>query len=312
MRQSIRGYTDGLIVLASPTGESSVDTVASELSAVRGVIEGSDDLRRALSDPGIPVAARRGVLSDLFRPHVGETTMRLLGFVLEVDRASETAADIEWLAERLDAAAHNMAPVSDVVLGTKGAEERVDGFATAVLRTVEGERALSNLEDELFRFSRVVTGSDELRAALGSRDIPAANRKQLVTDLLEGKATPATVALATYATQVGRPRDYEDLLDCLVARVASESNRRLAEVRSAVDMDDQQQRHLAEALSRAIGHDVDVRVSVDPGVIAGFVATIGDTVVDASARHQLDLLKERLVMPEAHFTTGQITTEERH
>lgn len=312
MRQSIRGYTDGLIALVAPAGESSVSVLAAELSAVRGVIDGSDDLRRALTDPGVPVPARKGVLNDLFGPHVGATTMRLLGFVLDKDRASETVGDIDWLAERFDAASRNLAPVGDVVLGTKGAEERVDGFATAVLHTVDGERDLSNLEDELFRFSRVVTGSDELRAALGSRDVPAANRRRLVTDLLQGKATPATVALATYATQVGRPRDYEDLLEYLVARVAAESNRRVAEVRAAVAMDEQQERHLAEALARVIGHDVDVRVSVDPSVVAGFVATIGDTVVDASARHQLDLLKERLVMPEASVTTGHITTEERH
>jgi F-type H+-transporting ATPase subunit delta len=47
-----------------------------------------------------------------------------------------------------------------------------------------------------------------------------------------------------------------------------------------------------------------VRVIVDPTVLGGFVATIGDTVVDGSARHRLDLLKERLEMPEAAITTG--------
>jgi hypothetical protein len=154
VRQSIRGYTDGLIALASPTGESSLGTLAAELSGVRGVIAGSDDLRRALSDPGVPVAARRGVLNDLFGSHVGAPTMSLLNFVLDADRASETVGDVEWLSERLDAAARNMVPIGDHVLGTKGAEERVEGFATAVLQTVDGERALSNLEDELFRFSR--------------------------------------------------------------------------------------------------------------------------------------------------------------
>ena len=312
MRQGIRGYADGLIALAAQGGEPGPGTLASELTAVRGVIDSSDDLRRALSDPGIPVAARRGVVNDLFRAHVGETTMRLLGFVLDADRSSETVADIEWLAERFDAASRNMEPIGDIVLGTKGAEERLDGYASAVLETVDGERALANLEDELFRFSRVVTGSDELRTALTSRDLPVSNRRQLVVDLLKDKATAAGTLLAAYATQVGRPRDYETLLESVVSRVAAESNRRVAEVRAAVELDEQQERSLAEALARAVGHDVDVRVTVDPSVIAGFVATIGDTVVDGSARHQLDLLKERLVMPEAPVTTGQNTTEERH
>lgn len=307
MRQGIRGYADGLIALAAESGGTSVSTLASELTAIRDVIYSSDDLRRALSDPGVPVAARRGVLNDLFGGQVSDTTMRLLGFVLGVDRAPETVGDVEWLAERFDAANRDLQPVGDHVLGAKGAEERIEGFATAILQSVQGDRALANLEDELFRFTRIVSGSEQLSSAMTSRDIPVGVRRQIVIDLLRDKATPATVALAAYATQVGRPRDYEELMESVVARVAYESNRRLAEVRSAVELDELQERHLADALSRAVGHDVEVRVTVDRSVLAGFVATIGDIVVDGSARHQLDLLKERLILPEAH-----ITTEERH
>lgn len=315
MRQSIRGYTDGVIEGARP-GELS--SLAGQLTAIRDVIAGSNDLRRVLSDPGIPVLSRRGVLGDLFAAQVADQAMRLVGFVLGADRASDTFDDITWLATRFDAAAREMEPVSDGVLGHKATEERVvDGYAAAVLESVSGEHDLGEVEDELFRFSRVVAGSDELRSALSSRDIPAGARKKLVTDLLAAKASPATTALAAYATIVGRPRDYEDLLAALVDRVAAESNRRLAEVRSAVALDQAQQRQLAGALSAAVGHDVELRVTVDPSVVGGFVATIGDTVVDGSARHQLELLKERLVMPEVQITTGQvapgqITTEERH
>lgn len=312
MRQSIRGYTDGLITLAAPSGESSLTTLASELSAVRGVIEGSDDLRRALSDPGVPVASRRGVLEDLFAGRLGAATMRLLHFVLGADRPGDTVDDIVWVAERLDAATRHMTPVGDVVLGIKGAEERVEGFATAVLQTVGGERDLGNIEDELFRFSRVVAGSEPLRAALADREYPPATRRALVADLLRAKVSAASLALATYLTEVGRPRDYEELLAKVIDRVAQESNLRLADVRSAVALDAGQERNLAAALARAIGHAVEVRVSVDPSVLAGFVATIGDTVVDGTARHRLEILKERLVMPEVTLATGQITTEERH
>jgi F-type H+-transporting ATPase subunit delta len=72
-----------------------------------------------------------------------------------------------------------------------------------------------------------------------------------------------------------------------------------------VELDESQRRDLAAALRRVIGHEVDVRVTVDRSVLAGFVATIGDTVVDGSARHRLEILKERLVMPEANVTTGE-------
>ena len=305
MRQRLRGYTDGLIALAPPSGGTSLATLAAETSAVRNVVDGSQELRSVLSDTGVPLPARRGVVDDLFGPHVGPATMNLLNFVLEADRAPETAANIDWLAVRLDAAKRQMQPIGDVVLGHRGAEERIDGFATAVLATLENDQALARVEDELFRFSQVLADSEPLKAALTSRDIPPANRAKLVTDLLAGKASEATTVLATYATQVGRPRDFEDLLQALINRVAAESNRRVAEVRSAVALDEAQRRSLAAALGRAVGHDVEVRVTVDPSVIAGFVATVGDTVVDGTARHQLQLLKERLVTPEVRITTGE-------
>lgn len=302
MRQSIRGYTDGVIERSS---RQELGSLAAEVAAVRDVIDGSEDLRRVLSDPGVSLVSRRGVLTDLFESRVGAATMRLVSFVLEADRASDTVDDVAWLAARIQAAADRREPAADGVLGHKAAEERLDGYATAVLETVHGQHDLDEIEDELFRFQRVVAGSDQLRLALTSRDVPADVRKTVVTDLLAAKASPATTSMAAYATTVGRPRDYEDLLEALVTRVASESNRRLAEVRAAVEMDDAQQRRLADALSRAVGHDVDIRVTVDPSVVGGFVATVGDTVVDASARHQLELLKERLVMPEVNITTGE-------
>ena len=307
MRQSIRGYTDGLITLSKrpadggAPGWATLATVTSDLVAVRAVLDGSEDLKRALSDPGIPVAARRGVLHDLFGSRIDPATLRVLGFVLGADRATETVADLDWLSERLDAAAHRMEPVGDVVLGTKAAEERLDGYATALLETVEGGPALAAIEDALFGFSQVVAGSEPLRQALSDREVPAGNRKQIIADLLGGKADAITIELAEYATQVGRPRDFEAFLGLLIDRIAAESNRRLADVRSAVELDDSQRAALAAALGRAVGRDVEVRVTVDPGVVAGFVATIGDTVVDGSARHQLELLKERLVSPEVRI-----------
>jgi F-type H+-transporting ATPase subunit delta len=305
VRQTIRGYADGVVDRAQGGGGADLPVLAAELAAVRDMIGGSDDLRRVLSDPGVPVASRRAVLDDLLASRVSGTTMALVGFVLGADRAPETVADLAWMAARFDAAAGGLEPAGDTLLGHKAAEERVEGYAAAVLGAVDGDHELGEVEDELFRFQRVVAGSAQLREALTSRDVPAEARQRLVTDLLASKASPATSALAAYATRVGRPRDYQDLLQTLVARIAAEANRRLAEVRSAVELDDEQRRHLAAALSRAVGHRVEVRVTVDPSVVAGFVATIGDTVVDGSARHQLELLKDRLVMPEATITTGE-------
>ena len=271
------------------------------------VVNGSEDLRRALLDPGLPMLSRRNIVREIFAGQVSDETLRLLLQSVEVDRAPELMENISWLSARMDAAGDNLHPVSEVVLGHRGAEERLDGYATAFLQVVNDESELAAIEDELFNFHQIVSGSEALASALESRDLPAEVRRKIIGDLLDGRARPATEALAGYATQVGRPRDFQNLLGHLVDRVAAERNRRVADVRAAVEMDDTQRSELAAALANIIGRDVDVRVTVDPQVLAGFVATVGDTVVDGSARRRLELLKERLVLPEVPPITGDPT-----
>jgi F-type H+-transporting ATPase subunit delta len=68
----------------------------------------------------------------------------------------------------------------------------------------------------------------------------------------------------------------------------------VAEVRSALPLDDGQVERLAVALGRATGKTVEVKVVVDPSVMGGLVARIGDTVIDGTVRHRLNQLKEQL------------------
>jgi F-type H+-transporting ATPase subunit delta len=293
MRQSIRGYADGIVDQIS-SGDAS--RLTDEMSAVWLVVESSEDLQGALNDPFVAAPVRRSLLDDLFGSRVGRETMRLLNFVIEADRASEMVEDIAWLAGRFGREGGE----EGGVLGHRAAEERVEGYATALLESVSGRDELGNLEDELFRFRQIVAGSEELREVLSSREVPAEARRNLVADLLQGRATATTTGLALYPLRVGRPRDYLGLIESVIARISLETNRRLADVHSAVELDENQRTHLAAAMSRAVGRDVEVRVTVDPSVIGGFLAVIGDTVIDGSARHQLEILRERLTAAETH------------
>jgi F-type H+-transporting ATPase subunit delta len=78
------------------------------------------------------------------------------------------------------------------------------------------------------------------------------------------------------------------------SKVAHGSGREVAEVRSAVALTDDQQRRLADALKKATGSDVNLKIIVDPSVVGGLVATVGDKVIDGSVRNRLDQLKSRL------------------
>jgi F-type H+-transporting ATPase subunit delta len=173
-------------------------------------------------------------------------------------------------------------------------ESRIDGYAKALLELAKAEGTLDEVEDELFRFARSYEASDELRNTLSDDQIPPARRQAIVEDLLGGKATPTTVQLISMVVGSGHAKDLPAIVDRMVQRAASSKDMEVAEVRSAVTLTPEQQERLRAALANATGKNVNLKVVVDPSVLGGLVATVGDTVIDGTVRTRLDQLKSRL------------------
>jgi F-type H+-transporting ATPase subunit delta len=174
------------------------------------------------------------------------------------------------------------------------ADDRTLAYAEALFGVARAEGTLGEVEDELFRFSQTLQGNDELRDALTDPSIPASRRQQIVEDLLGGRASSTTVALVSMVVGTGRARQLPSIISQLVAMSAAEANKEVAEVRSAIALNDDQRKRLAEALGQATGKQVEVKVVVDPSVLGGIVAQVGDTVIDGSVRSRLDQLKNAL------------------
>ena len=173
-------------------------------------------------------------------------------------------------------------------------DQRIDGYARALFEIARAEGSIDEVEDELFRFARSYESSDALRIALTDEQIPAAKRQAIIEDLLGGKATGTTVQLISMVVGSGRSRELPAIIDKVVARASSAKQLEVAEVRSAVALTPDQETRLAAAITNATGKQVNLKVVVDPAVLGGLVATIGDTVIDGSVRTRIDQLKARL------------------
>jgi F-type H+-transporting ATPase subunit delta len=172
--------------------------------------------------------------------------------------------------------------------------ERIEAYAHGLLEIAQSEGRLDDVEDELFRFARIVEGNDELRMALASPGLSAERRAAIVDELLEGRVHTLTRAIASFVVGAGRGHDLPAIILRFTELAAETRQHELAEVRSAMPLDDAQVQRLAEVLSRATGKRVEVKVVVDPAVMGGLVATIGDTVIDGTVRHRLEKLKEQM------------------
>ncbi|HEY5664007.1 MAG TPA: ATP synthase F1 subunit delta [Ilumatobacter sp.] len=173
-------------------------------------------------------------------------------------------------------------------------DARIEGYARALFEIARAEGTIDEVEDELFRFARSYESSDALRNALTDDLIPAGKRLAIVEDLLGGKATATTTQLVSMVVGSGRGRDLPAIVDKLVERAAHSKQLEVAEVRSAVPLSADQQDRLKAALANATGKAVNLKVVVDPSVLGGIVATVGDAVIDGSVRTRVDQLKSRL------------------
>jgi F-type H+-transporting ATPase subunit delta len=173
-------------------------------------------------------------------------------------------------------------------------DARIEGYAKALFEIAKAEGTLDEVEDELFRFARSFENSDALRGALTDEMVPSARRQAIVEDLLGGKATATTVQLVSMVIGAGRGRDLPAIIDLLVARASSAKQLEVAEVHSAVELTEDQKVRLSAALANATGRQVNLKVIVDPSVLGGIMATVGDTVIDGTVRTRLDQLKARL------------------
>lgn len=171
----------------------------------------------------------------------------------------------------------------------------VEDYALALLAVARGEGVLELVEDELFSVARSFEGSDELRSRLADANVPLATRLAVVDDLLgPSGASTVTRALVAFVVTVERASQFPRIVDAFLDAAAAAREHVVAEVRTAVPLDDERRAELARSLSRATGKQVEVRVVVDESVVGGIVAHVGDQVIDGSVRSRLEHLRETL------------------
>jgi F-type H+-transporting ATPase subunit delta len=170
----------------------------------------------------------------------------------------------------------------------------IHGYAQALFQIARAEGALEAVEDELFRFARILENETQLREALTDPSLPPEQRSKMIVELLGNKATPHTVNVIAFVVQQGRARELTKIIDSLVQLAAEERKKAVAEVRSAVPLDEAQREKLKDAITRATGKQVELKVLVDPTVIGGLLVRVGDQVFDGTVRRRLEMAKEHI------------------
>ncbi len=241
--------------------------LADELFAVARLLDGQVALRRALSDPSGSPADRAGVARRLLSGRVSEATLDLV----------ETAARQRW-SRPLDLVEATETLATDAALDAADARGELDG-----------------VEDELFRFGRIVAGDAELSRILSDRTAPAAGKTALLDRLLAGRVSPITAMLLRNHLTARAIGNAENVVERLSEAASTRRGQSVAHVTTAVALSDAQERRLTELLSRLYHRPIGLQVTVDPSVLGGLVIRVGDEVINGSIAHRLEAAGRRLV-----------------
>lgn len=242
------------------------EQLGDELLSVVRLLDGEIGLRRVLGDSSAERERRESLLKQLLSGKVSAQALTVL----------TAAVGERWSTPR----------------------ELVDGIdelgRTALLVHAEQEGRLDAVEDELFRFSRIVAADSELERALSDRTAPAASKAELVRELLGAKADSVTLRLVEQLVTVPRGRSVVGGLGELAAEAAKRRERSVATVVAPVPLTEQQEERLAATLARIYARPIALHVEVDPAIQGGLVIKVGDEVIDGSATGRIDELRRRL------------------
>ncbi|EFC80040.1 F0F1 ATP synthase subunit delta [Parafrankia sp. EUN1f] len=244
---------------ATGSGQPDVRSIAEELGAVAALVGREATVRRALTDPGAPAQSRAGLASRLFGTQISPASLSVVSAA--VSGRWSRPIDLRLALEEL--------------------------AVEATLAEAQAADVLDEVEDELFRFGRILGQNPQLSLALTDPAAPASAKVALVSRLLSGRAHPVTVRLAQQATADPSQGDVERRLENLSRIAAARRGRVVAVVRTASVLDEDQIARLKAAVSRFFGRQIQLQIDLDPSILGGLSVRVGDEVVDGTVLRRL-------------------------
>lgn len=264
-RQTFAAGQERLEGLLAGAG-ASAGVLGEDLFGVTDLLAANAGLRRALTDPSRDGEAKAQLIARLVTGKVSGAAVDLLAGLVRGrwSRAGDLTDAVEYLA------------------------------VTAVLAAAEAGGRLDAVEDELFRFARIIAGDQGLRDAFSTRTEGAGRKADLVRALIGNRVAPETVRLAVQAAASPRGLRTEQALESFVEAAAARRRQLVAHVVAALPLTQAQRNRLVAALQRQYGRPIRLNVDVDPAVVGGIRIEVGGEVVDGTISARLDEARRRL------------------
>jgi ATP synthase F0 subunit b/ATP synthase F1 delta subunit len=268
-RQALKSVTDAFDAIATDLDVPGLEKLSAELVSVAKALDDETVITRYLTLPSEDAAPRVRLLERLFSGKVGDPTLQLL----------KAAVSERWStnSDLIDAVEH----VSrQALLEVAAREDRVD-----------------EVEDQLFRFARILEAQPRLGVLLGEYGTPAEGRVRLLRNVLSsatGRSNRITNALLSQTIELLRGQSADHAVMFVAEAAVARRNEVVAQVSAAAEPSDAQRTRLTEVLSRIYGHPVAVQLQIDAALLGGLLISVGDEVIDGTLSARLTAAEAQL------------------
>ena len=265
-RESLADLSARLDVFVEQVGAQDLSRLGDQLFSVAQLLSVEKTLRRHLADPAVAEEARTGLVE------------RLLGNQLDRPALEAVAAAV---------AARWSRPV-DLVNGLEALARN------AMLASAGKGGELDDVEDELFRFGRILDREPRLSGLLADTAQPLEGRIALLDRLLSDKVSPATATLLRQAVSLPRGRHLDVIAEELAELAAARRELSVARVTTPVRLTGEQEQRLTGTLSRLYGRPMSLQVELDESLLGGLVVRVGGEVIDGSVAGRIEAARRHL------------------
>ena len=267
-REAMAVLTTDFDSAASALDADGLTTLAGELTSVAKLLIAESALLKHLAEPTDDSTPTVRIVDTLLSGKVGDPTLKLL----------RTAVSQRWSTESnlVDAVEHTA--------------------RLALLKRAEVAGEVDEVEDQLFRFGRILDAQPRLTALLSDYNTPADGRIALSDKVLDdGDGVNATAkALLTQTVGLLRGERADEAVIDLAELAVARRGEVVAHVTAAAQLSDAQRTRLTEVLTRVYGHPVAVQLHVDPELVGGLSIAVGDEVIDGSIASRLAAAQTQL------------------
>jgi F-type H+-transporting ATPase subunit delta len=265
-RESLAEAESRLDSQVDSTSVAELATLGEQLFAVMRLLMAEPALRRHLADPSVPGANRSRLADQLLGRQVGRGALDTVSELVAArwSRPGDLVEAVEVLARR------------------------------ATFGVAEKDGTLAEVEDELFRFGRILDREPRLTSLLGDTTVPGDQRVALLDNVLGQKAQPVTKALLEQTVRTPRDRSLDLAAGELAELAAARRDRYVAHVGTPVALTAQQEQRLTDTLSRLYGRQMSLQIELNPELLGGLVVRVGGEVIDGSVSSRIISAKRSL------------------